>query len=91
MVVSKPEHAVLGNRTANRRAVLVLLVGLPWLVVLVQLPRVRVELVILEELVQRALDFVGPGVDQLVEQAALGGAETSIASVISPIPSTKSA
>ena len=91
LVVGKPECAVPSNRAPNCCAVLVLLVGLPWLGVLVQLPRVRIELVVLEELEQRAEDFVGPGVDQLVEQAARGGAETSIVSVISPSPSTRSA
>ena len=72
LVVGKPECAVLGNRTSNCRAVLVLLIRPPGLVVLVQFPRVRIELVILRGLEQRAVDFVGLGFDGPVDHTALG-------------------
>ena len=70
LVIAEDEEPVLDDRAARRCAKLILFVRAASRAVLVVLPRIRVQLFVLEELEQRSVDFIGTGLELDVDHAA---------------------
>ena len=74
LIVAEDEEAILDNRAARGPAKLVLSVYRPWRADIVVLPRVGIQVAVLEDFPDTTVELVGPGFKVDVDHATGGAA-----------------